>query len=224
LYGNINGKAWIPAECDVSIRPGWFYRQSEDGKVKTPSDLFQLYLKSVGRGANLLLNVPPDQRGLIHAADSASIVGFNRLRVTAFENDLARKAHAKFNAAGVVVDAPELNDGFQSSSHWIEPGTEQLFRMEFDSLTSINTISLMEDIRFGQAVKQFEIIFWNGNKATGSIFGTTIGRKRILTFPEKQVTAFSLFIHQAKLEARISGISAFRIDPGLLETKDRPVP
>ncbi len=63
--GNINGKNWIPAECDVSIRPGWFYHKEEDDKVKTPEQLFELYLKSVGRGANLLLNIPPDRRGLI---------------------------------------------------------------------------------------------------------------------------------------------------------------
>ncbi|HKP31605.1 MAG TPA: alpha-L-fucosidase, partial [Chitinophagaceae bacterium] len=64
--GNVFGKNWIPAECDVSIRPGWFYHKEEDNKVKSPEELFDLYLKSVGRGANLLLNIPPDRRGLIN--------------------------------------------------------------------------------------------------------------------------------------------------------------
>jgi alpha-L-fucosidase len=72
--GNYNGKYWIPAECDVSIRPGWFYHTKEDDDVKKPKKLFELYLTSVGRGANLLLNVPPDKRGLIHENDSAALM------------------------------------------------------------------------------------------------------------------------------------------------------
>ncbi|MFI5186732.1 MAG: alpha-L-fucosidase [Chitinophagales bacterium] len=84
--GNVNGKNWIPAECDVSIRPGWFYHKEEDEKVKTPEQLFQLYLKSVGHGANLLLNVPPDSRGRINEKDSAALVGFRRLRDQSFKN------------------------------------------------------------------------------------------------------------------------------------------
>ncbi len=60
--GNVNGRNWIPAECDVSIRPGWFYHAKEDSMVKSPETLFGIYLKSVGRGANLILNVPPDRR------------------------------------------------------------------------------------------------------------------------------------------------------------------
>src|SRR5207248_2061616 len=78
--GNELGARWIPAECDVSIRPGWFYHSAEDTAVKTPEQLMKLYLESVGRGANLLLNVPPDTRGLIHGEDSASLMGFKKLR------------------------------------------------------------------------------------------------------------------------------------------------
>ena len=84
-HGNVNGKVWIPAECDVSIRPGWFYHAEEDEKVKTPEQLFELYLKSVGRGANLLLNVPPDREGLINAHDSVALVGFKKLRDESFD-------------------------------------------------------------------------------------------------------------------------------------------
>jgi alpha-L-fucosidase len=82
--GNVNGSNWIPAECDVSIRPGWFYHQEQDEKVKTASQLFDLYLKSVGRGANLLLNVPPDNHGLISGYDSVSLIGFKKLREQSF--------------------------------------------------------------------------------------------------------------------------------------------
>jgi alpha-L-fucosidase len=98
-HGNENGRNWIPAECDVSIRPGWFYHKEEDEKVKTPGELFQLYLKSVGRGANLLLNVPPDRRGIINEKDSAALVGFKRLRDESFT-----KVFVECNSVSVVVN------------------------------------------------------------------------------------------------------------------------
>ena len=88
--GNRFGKNWIPAECDVSIRPGWFWHAEEDSKVKSAVELFQLYLKSVGRGANFLLNVPPDTRGRIHENDSVSLVGFQQLLQRAFASPLGK--------------------------------------------------------------------------------------------------------------------------------------
>ena len=95
----INGKNWIPAECDVSIRPGWFYHKEEDDKVKTPEQLFELYLKSVGRGANLLLNVPPDKKGRICEQDSAALIGFRRLRDESFN-----KVFVECNSDSVVIN------------------------------------------------------------------------------------------------------------------------
>jgi alpha-L-fucosidase len=203
----------------VSIRPGWFYRAGEDDKVKSATELFQLYLKSTGRGANLLLNVPPDQRGLIHAIDSVALVNFNQMRTEAFGNDLCRSARAEFLAAGVTADAPELLDGFQSTSHEIVPGIDQMFRIYFPTRTKVNCISIMEAIQYGQSVKEFEILLWDGNKVVQSVFGTTIGRKRILTFPEKEITRFSIVVHQAKGAARIAEVSAYLFSPDLVEKK-----
>ncbi len=76
----IYGKNFIPAECDVSIRPGWFNHKKEDSLVKTPEQLFEIYLKSVGRGANLILNVPPDRRGLFTRYDSTCTDGFQKIK------------------------------------------------------------------------------------------------------------------------------------------------
>ena len=70
------GEDWVPAECDVSIRPGWFYRQSEDTQVKSPARLLEIYEKSVGRNCTLLLNVPPDRHGLVASPDLAALAGF----------------------------------------------------------------------------------------------------------------------------------------------------
>jgi alpha-L-fucosidase len=88
--GHRNGSKWLPAECDVSIRPGWFWHEKENAKVRTPRDLMDLYYKSVGRGASFLLNVPPDRRGLLHENDVASLAGFGKMLRGTFERNLAR--------------------------------------------------------------------------------------------------------------------------------------
>ncbi len=82
--GDPNGPDWVPAECDVSIRPGWFYHPDQDAKVKTPEQLFSLFLQSVGQNANFLLNVPPDRRGRIADPDIKALMGFKQLRDAAF--------------------------------------------------------------------------------------------------------------------------------------------
>ncbi|MCE9558601.1 MAG: alpha-L-fucosidase [Armatimonadetes bacterium] len=87
--GDPNGANWVPAECDVSIRPGWFWRSAENDKVKTPVQLEELFYKSVGHGAAMLLNVPPDSRGLIHENDLASMVAFHKTIKETFKSNLA---------------------------------------------------------------------------------------------------------------------------------------
>jgi alpha-L-fucosidase len=87
--GTRNGKYWMPAECDVSIRPGWFWHPSENTMVKTARELLDLYLESVGRGASFLLNVPPDRRGLIYEVDADSLRGFGKLVASTFGQKLS---------------------------------------------------------------------------------------------------------------------------------------
>ncbi len=97
--GERPGTAWLPAECDVSIRPGWFYHASEDSRVKTPAKLLDIYYKSVGRGACLNLNIPPDRRGLIPENDRKSLEEFRRILDATFGTNLA--AGAKLTASNI---------------------------------------------------------------------------------------------------------------------------
>ncbi len=189
-HGNVNGKNWIPAECDVSIRPGWFYHKEEDEKVKTPEQLFELYLNSVGRGANLLLNVPPDRDGLIDAHDSAALVGFKKLRDESFGNAIADK---KFNAA--------------SSTYTIKlPSTQ-----------NINCIVLKEDIATGQKISSFTIQLQQNNNTVKAIKGNTVGHKRILTFPSTDADAVTVIINNAKATPLLDEVSVYSIDERLIE-------
>jgi alpha-L-fucosidase len=87
--GTWHGSRWLPAECDVSIRPGWFWHERENARVKTPEQLIDLYYKSVGRGANLLLNVPPNRDGLLSAEDAASLKAFGAWRRATFAKAVA---------------------------------------------------------------------------------------------------------------------------------------
>jgi len=110
--GNRHGTHWLPAECDVSIRPGWFWHEKENARVKTPAQLIDLYYKSVGRGANLLLNVPPNRDGLLSAEDVASLKGFGDWRRATFGKpvgsvhgvELKPGAAAEFNVIRVRED------------------------------------------------------------------------------------------------------------------------
>lgn len=158
--GHSDGTKWIPAECDVSIRPGWFYHADEDDKVKTPEELGNLYLKSVGRNGKFLLNIPPNQDGLISPIDSLSLVEFNKWKTTSFKDNLFAKSKKYVGGRGIYF--------YQKKAR------------------KINTIVISEDISKGQHVSKFhlqylnkkgEYIDMNFDEAT-----TTIGYKRILTF------------------------------------------
>src|SRR4029078_6190942 len=215
--GNYNGKNWIPAECDVSIRPGWFYHATEDDKVKTPQELFDLYLKSVGRGASLLLNVPPDRRGLINEHDSAALMGFRKMRDESFATNLALKAKKETYYDNVLFTKQSFADGdmktyerninYQKTSYWLR----------FADGQKVNCVVLKEAIQFGQQVSGFKIDLLDGIKVLQTINGTTIGRKRIITFPAKEVSAVRFTVTSAKASPLISEIEIYNIDGSLVE-------
>jgi alpha-L-fucosidase len=216
--GNVNGKNWIPAECDVSIRPGWFYHKAEDSKVKTPEQLFDLYLKSVGRGANLLLNVPPDGRGLINENDSAALVGFRKLEDENYKNNISKGGNGSAFVDLAFRPAPKLNDGKTNTDEKIRPKFAELLEIRFTKITSINCIVLKEDIINGQHARNFQMVLMdNKSEVVKEIEGTTIGRKRIITFPAVAVNRISLLFGRGPKAVEISEIEAYLIDEKLIE-------
>ena len=216
--GNADGKHWIPAECDVSIRPGWFYHKAEDSKVKTPEQLFQLYLKSVGRGANLLLNVPPDGSGLITQYDSAALVGFRKLKDDNFKFNIATKAKASFIYHDGRGEAPNLVDGKSNTVATIYNTYDNSLWLEFKEEEMINCVVLKESLLNGQHAQSFKLFLMNKNsEATQVIEGTTIGRQRIITFPAMPVNRIILSIADQKGMTSINEIEAYLIDKKLAE-------
>ena len=216
--GNRDGQAWISAECDVSIRPGWFYHASEDTKVKTPAQLFDLYLKSVGRGANLLLNVPPDRRGHFHENDSASLVGFQKLLTESFGHNLSRKAKGELHYKGTVYQNDHLIDGKEETIESLPDYNAGSFWIKFNNVEKINCLVLKEPIEKGQHLERARISLVNGTQQVGEIKLTTVGHKRILTFPSRDVSAIQIIFESAKDTPYLSEVETYLIDEKLVES------
>lgn len=189
-HGNYNGHQWIPGECDVSIRPGWFWHSNEDDKIKTPGKLFTLYLNSVGHGANLLLNVPPDSNGLITKKDSFALMEFRKLRDQSFGKNLVGKISK------------------QADQH--------LLNAKLNSKTEINCIILKENIKQGQSIRRYKIELFDGKNRVGEIGGTSIGRKKIICFPVKKISSFRVTVTPGSVSLVIS-TEAYSINENLIE-------
>ncbi len=155
--GTRNGKYWLPAECDVSIRPGWFWHPAENDKVKTPAQLMELYLKSVGRGASFLLNVPPDRRGLLHERDVACLRIFGAQVRRIFGRNLAEsgKVTASNMRGSAIEFRPEnLLDG-NPDTYWATDdgvATAQVV-VELPRPARFEFVRVREAIRLGQRVE-----------------------------------------------------------------------
>ena len=182
--GKRGGKDWVPAECDVSIRPGWFYHADQDAKVKTPEGLLDLWEASVGRNANLLLNVPPDRRGLIADADLAALKAFGALRARVYGRDLVLAG--RLGALGGKV-----SDGI-----WRAATTTGDLTLAFSS-TTFDRVELRERIEEGQRVAAFTLEARTDGRWRTIGEGTTVGNRRILPVPRTTADALRIRITDA---------------------------
>jgi alpha-L-fucosidase len=210
--GSEDGTSWLPAEVDVSIRPGWFYHETEDGRVRTPENLFQIYLESVGRGANLLLNLPPDRRGRIHENDVEALNGWKKLLDDAFANNLAAGAKATADSwrgkSGAY--APDRAIDGDPETFWATDDgiTSGALEIDLGSPRTLRYISIREYIRLGQRVSQFEVDAWNGSAWQRLAGGTTIGHRRILPLGDVSASRLRLRI-DAKACPLISSVEIY---------------
>ena len=216
--GNRFGKNWIPAECDVSIRPGWFYHKEEDSKVKSAKDLFRLYLQSVGRGANLLLNVPPDERGLVNEYDSAAAVAFRQLKEKSFKENIFKNAPGYYLQRGVTKKITALSDGNAATQHLME-GTEMYSAgVQLKKDKKVNAIILKEALNKGQHCAAFKLRLFNSKQElVKEIQGTTIGNKRIITFAAVDISTIEITILQQDGTTAISEVAGYYIEQDLTE-------
>jgi alpha-L-fucosidase len=230
--GDEDGESWIPAECDVSIRPGWFYHAHEDDKVKSPAQLFDLWERSVGHNANFHLNFPVDRRGLIHENDAKAVLGLRALIDATYGpgTDLARgrptaaDAIRGFTPGGAYekpAPAPfgpdKAVDGDPATYWATEDGTTAAsMEIELDPSREFDRVVLAEPIALGQRVKRFRISVpatpSNNHRDWVTLAeGTTIGHKRIVRVPATKATHVRIEILDSRACPCLSGVSVHRM-------------
>jgi alpha-L-fucosidase len=212
--GDRPGSHWVPAECDVSIRPGWFYHASEDGKVKSAATLVDLYYSSVGRGASFLLNLAPDRRGQIPAPDVKTLREFRRMLDATFAIDYAKGA--RVNASNVRgIGDPRFSpsnviDGMRNT-YWAtddEIKTPELI-VNLRQERTFNVVRLREYLPLGQRVEEFAVDVREGNQWREFARGTSIGNCKLVRGKRVTASRVRLRITQAPVCPAISELSLF---------------
>ena len=190
-YGVEDGDVWCPGETNTSIRPGWFYHETENEHVKSLSKLMDTYYKSVGRNSTLLLNFPIAPNGRIHPNDSLRGLAFKKMIDEVFKANLVEKAKIQTKASETIID--------------------------FGKPTVFNRFLAEEDIALGQRVKKFTLEAlvdgkWQSLKDALVENGdglTTIGHRRIICFPTVKATQLRFTITDAKAEPIIKKMGVY---------------
>ena len=215
---------WNPTETDVSIRPGWYYHADQDGSVKTLPALLKIYYASIGHGTVLLLNVPPDRRGLFADPDVARLAEFGQAIRTIFSHDLAagksvtatnvRGKSAAFAAANVVRGRPD--------AYWAadDAVTTASLEVNLGAPTAFNNILLQEYVPLGQRIGAFTVEAYSNGAWQKIGKGTTVGYKRLLWFPTVTASKVRVNVTQALACPTLSRIGVFR---GPYEASAAPV-
>lgn len=212
-HGHRNGKHWLPAECDVSIRPGWFWHEAENSKVRTPENLMNLYFASVGRGGSFLLNIPPDRRGRLHENDIAALRGFKQKRDALFSKDLAKGAKAEANNVrgnDQRYSPTRVLDG-KRDTYWATDDTVSTpeLTLALSAPTAISVIRLRECLPLGQRVDAFAVDIRDGNDWKEVARAEAIGNCRLLRFPSVTTNQVRLRILKTSACPAISEIGLF---------------
>lgn len=210
--GDENGSVWLPAECDVSIRPGWFYHAAEDEKLKTVPQLMNIYYRSVGANANLLLNIGVDRRGLVNENDRKRLLEFKQAREAAFQINLAKGSAIASNVRGrdARFAGEKTLDGDLNSYWATDDGvTTASLTLDFGREIAFNRFLAQENIALGQRVKQFSLQIWENNAWRTISQQTTIGAKRILIFDRVKTNKLKFSIDAAKACPTITNLEIY---------------
>lgn len=221
--GQEDGTHWVPPECDVSIRKGWYWKESEDDSVKSAEELERLWLASVGRNANLLLNVPADRRGKIPDHEVAVLKELRARLDATFAKDLARdaKASASCTRRGRASSAPCLSidspyeaafacDGERATA-WAAPDDALRAELVFElpEARAFDRVLLQEPVELGQRVRAFHVDVEEHGAWRELARGTTIGFRRILAVPRTNAAKVRLVVEDARAAPAIATFGLF---------------
>ena len=189
---------WYPSEVDVSIRPGWFYHAEQDEQVRSLANLVNIYYRSVGCNSVLLLNIPPDRRGLIHEVDVQ--------RIKELSDYIGKTFATNHVENGAQMWKAEVG---QSKEYNVKPGA------------MVNTFLIQEDIAQGQRVEDFLVEVYSNGAWQYATEGTTVGYKRLLRFSDCQPEKIRVTLRGARAIANISNVGLYYAEP--LQDKDAKV-
>jgi alpha-L-fucosidase len=212
--GDRPGSHWVPAECDVSIRPGWFYHPNEDSKVKSAATLVDLYYASVGRGGSFLLNLAPDRRGQIPGPDVNSLREFRRLLDATFHEDFAQGARVSANNTrgnGNRRFSPQNVIDRRRDTYWTSDDrvtTPELI-LDLGRQQTFNVVRVREYLPLGQRVEAFALDSWTNNEWQEFARGTSIGNCKLLRGKPVSTTKVRLRITRAPVCPAISELALF---------------
>nr|WP_299385881.1 alpha-L-fucosidase [Allomuricauda sp.] len=213
MSGHEDGERWVPGEADVSIRPGWFYHAVEDGKVKSLEEVVDIYYKSIGRNANLLLNLPVDRRGLVHENDEARLMEMMAVIKADFKTELLNGSEV--SASNVRGNSKQFGPGNlidgDKNTYWATEDsiTTASITFKFDAPTKFNRVLLQEHIKLGQRVKGFTVEAKVAGNWVTLAEETTIGYKRILRLDSVEATAIKINITDTKACPVLSTIEVY---------------
>lgn len=200
--------AWYPAECDVSIRPGWFYHEREDSQVKSLATLADIYFKSVGRNSVLLLNIPPDRRGRFADPDVTRLRELGAFVKELYATDFATGAVVKADSQrDPQHDAHQVLDG-DLATFWAPAGEATSGTIEFDlsKPCTFNVVRIQEDITQGERVQAYRVEIREDNAWRAVAQGQVIGHKQLIRIPAVTAQQVRLIIERA---AAVPAITEF---------------
>ena len=218
--GQIDGTHWLPGEADVSIRPGWYYHASQDDRVKSLDQLMEIWYGSIGRGANLLLNFPVDRRGLVHERDAAAVLELRKAVDAIFEKDLAldRPASSEQSRGGdrSPFGASSAVDG-DPRTYWAadDGASTGTIEIELAGPSPVDHGEIREHLPLGQRVKSFSVQCRTVDGWTTVARGTTIGNRRIVSFPAVMANRIRVVVEDARAAPTISHVGVHSGPPSV---------
>ncbi|KAI5413290.1 alpha-L-fucosidase 1 [Lathyrus oleraceus] len=224
--GDPFGSEWLPALCDVSIRPGWFWHASEH--PKSARELLEIYYKSLGRNCKLLLNVPPNSSGLISPEDIQVLQEFSELRRSIFSHNLAASAFLNASSTrGGIQDSrfspyKVLEEGIPT--YWApeENQSKWILYIDLKELVTFNVLKVQEPIHMGQRVIEFHLEVLNRDGFWKRVVnGTTIGYQRLLLFPKIKSQYLKLVVDKSRADPLISYLGIY-MDQVTVLSEDMP--
>ena len=206
--GQENGSHFIPTETDVSIRPGWYYHPEEDDKVKSLEKLIDIYFNSVGLNSSLLLNIPVDNRGLIHENDTKRLYELNNYIRNTFSNNFFMESKMYFNDTSHPID--KLIDNKISTICPFKSKLNNVIEISLNENKIIDIFKISENINLGQRVKKFRLQALVDDIWVIIEEGTTIGSKRLIKFEPIDIKKLKFTIIDSKDIPMISEIGIYK--------------